>query len=94
MSENKVLPIPNSGGKLPVKVGDEVTLRVSQTCQWCYDDPDHCFPNFLTPGQVTAGDYGPYESLKEGKVIYGCPKDPPCIPEGKTETGHTIIVTN
>jgi len=93
MSDKKTLAIPNSGGNLNMKKKDQLTIKVSQTCQWCYSDPDHCFPSFLAPGQVNPGDYGPYIAENQGTVHYGCPKDPPCVPNGKIETGHTITVT-
>ena len=35
MSKPKILAIPNSGGNLPMKKKDQLTIKVSQTCQWC-----------------------------------------------------------
>lgn len=91
----KKLTIPNNGGDLKMnKKQDQVEIHVSQTCQWCYNDPDNVFPKFLPMGQVSPGTYGPYIPQNDGTVTYGCPLNPPCTPGvEKMKTGHTITVT-
>jgi hypothetical protein len=93
MQKSKILPIPNDGGNLQIKKKDQLTIRVSQTCQWCYKDPNNCFPKFLAPGQVGPGDHGPYTAENEGQVVYDCPKAPPCVPKLSAKTAHTITVS-
>ena len=94
MSDSKTLPIPSSD-QVNMKKKDSLTIRVTQTCQWCYSDPNGVFPTFLAAGQVQPGDYGPYTAENTGTVLYGCPTSGNCTPGASiTATGHTITVTN
>lgn len=88
----KKLNIPHGGDLTLNKNQDQLEIHVTQTCQWCFSDPNGIFPGILPPGQYDPGNYGPYIPVADGKVLYGDPIDKPCTP-GKTETGHTITVS-
>jgi len=87
----KKLNIPGGGNINMNKNQDQLEIHVTQTCQWCYDDPSHVFPTFLPPGQVNPGTYGPYIPANDGKVTFDDPINPPCLP--KSDTPHTITVS-
>lgn len=90
----KTLNIPNGGNLTLNKNQEDLLIHVTQTCQWCYSDPDGVFPNMLPPGQYDPGDYGPYDATGTGAVSYGDPINPPCSTSGVAGTPHTITVTN
>lgn len=94
----KTLTIPNNGGNLKLnKNQDQLQIHVTQQCQWCYDDEDDVFPNFLPAGQVEPGTYPGndeyYIPEGDGQVSYGCPLTGECNPDGDWDTGHTITVS-
>jgi hypothetical protein len=95
---DEVLTIPKDH-TLPIKVGDNLYIQVSDTCQWCYSDTTPCFPGgLLKPGQynkTTGGfKYGPYPAKAKGTVYFDSPTNPPCNPKNEPDTGHTIVVSN
>jgi hypothetical protein len=96
----KVLSIPQDTN-LPVKVGDDVYIKVIKNCQWCYSDPTPCFSGGLLPnGSYTATtpptEYGPYLATAAGTVKFCTPINPPCDPNNCSakDVPQTIIVSN
>ncbi len=88
----KTLNIPHGGNLSMNKNQDELMIHVTQTCQWCYSDPNSIFSSMLPPGQYAPGDYGPYAATGTGSMTYD--DNNPCNPSGGvTATPHTITVT-
>ena len=89
----KTLNIPHGGNLTLNKNQDQLMIKVNQTCQWCFSDPNGVFSSMLPAGQYSSGEYGPYEPANDGTVTYGDPINPPCKTEGVTVTPHTITVS-
>lgn len=89
----KTLNIPHGGNLSLNKNQDQLMIKVNQTCQWCYSDPNGVFSSMLAAGQYSSGEYGPYQAVKDGSVTFGDPIDAPCSTEGVTGTPHTITVS-
>jgi hypothetical protein len=96
---NHDLNVPGDPNLTPKK-GDTVTIKCENTdgFTWCYTDNNtpKVFANgFLANGSYPKGSYGPYTAVNDGTVEYEgvVGQNKPCTPGGKTETGHTIVVS-
>lgn len=99
------IEIPNGSVNASMKNADELYIKVTENCTWCFSDPNGIFPvapaaNSLPANnsQVTTANspYGPCVPIsgKTGTVTYGSSIPPaPCTLQKTTGTlSHTITV--
>ena len=96
------LQIPSgASANVPMKKGDNLYIKVTGDCNWCFSDPNSVFsPELLPAGTYYAQnppvETGPYQAEKTGSVpINAVPPDEVCSPTGgPILTAHSILITS
>ena len=92
----KILNIPD-GSSMGLHVGDELKIKVTRTCNWCYEYPDTVFSSMLAAGSYTATnpptEYGPYTAANAGVMNWNAVTSGPCTTATPAATPRSITVS-